>query len=169
MRRFGTLVARRRYECRRRFAIPTGACTAAASAPHGWGRTAEGQKPGRLEFDVMRTPSIVPDRAEQTVYLMADDLGRPGLIRAESDLEHTEIETVIMDMLQGEYKSPLRVIAFNTAEHWSEDISQEVARELRLRCDLQQRDVPFFLQAFVDRYEGRRQEIQSPLPIRIGP
>jgi hypothetical protein len=59
------------------------------------------------------------------------------------------------------------VVSFNTSEHWSEDVSTDVAHELRRRCDLQQRDVPFFLQDFVDRYEGRYHDVQLPLPIRL--
>jgi hypothetical protein len=43
----------------------------------------------------------------------------------------------------------------------------EVARELRLRWDEQVRDVPFFLQDFVDRYEGRYGDVQLPLPMRL--
>jgi hypothetical protein len=43
------------------------------------------------------------------------------------------------------------VVAFNTAEHWSQDVSADVAQELRRRCDLLQSDIPFFLQDFVDR------------------
>jgi hypothetical protein len=38
---------------------------------------------------------------------------------------------------------------------------------LRRRCDLKQRDIPFFLQNFVDRYEGSFRDIQLPLPIRL--
>jgi hypothetical protein len=38
--------------------------------------------------------------------------------------------------------------------------SADVAQELRRRCDLQQRDIRFFLQDFVDRYEGRYHDIQ---------
>ena len=69
--------------------------------------------------------------------------------------------------LEGQYKNPIRVVSFNTAEHWSQDVSADVAQELRRRCDLQQRDVPFFLQDFVDRYEGRYHDIQLPLPMRL--
>jgi hypothetical protein len=42
-----------------------------------------------------------------------------------------------------------------------------VAHELRRRCDLQMRDVPFFLQDFVDQYEGRYSDIQLPLPMHF--
>jgi hypothetical protein len=29
------------------------------------------------------------------------------------------------------------------------------------------RDIPFFLQDFVDRYEGRYSDVQLPLPMRL--
>lgn len=108
------------------------------------------------------TPSIVPNDQDQTVYLVADDFGKNGRAWREADLE-----TVIQDLLGGQYKSPIRVIAFNTAERWSEDVSEDVAHELRRRCDLQQRDIPFFLQDFCDRFEGRYRDVQLPLPIRL--
>ena len=74
---------------------------------------------------------------------------------------------MILDLLEGQYKNPVRVVGFNTAEGWSQDVSADVAHELRHRCDLQMRDVPFFLQDFVDRYEGRYHDVQLPLPIRL--
>jgi hypothetical protein len=33
---------------------------------------------------------------------------------------------------------------------------------------MQMRDVPFFLQGFVNRYEGRHRDYQLPLSIRFG-
>ena len=74
---------------------------------------------------------------------------------------------MILDLLEGLYKNPVRVVGFNTAEKWSQDVSADVAHELRRRCDLQLRDVPFFLQDFVDRYEGRDHDVQLPLPMRL--
>jgi hypothetical protein len=111
------------------------------------------------------TPSIVPNENDQTFYLVADDFGKPGRAWVESDYETTDLETVIQDLLTGQYTNPIRVIAFNTAERWSEDVSADVAQELRRRCDLQMRDVPFFLQDFTDRYEGRYRDVQLPLPL----
>jgi hypothetical protein len=113
------------------------------------------------------TPSIVPRGEDQNVYLVVDDLGERGRIWREADEETTDLETVIQDLLAGEYKNPSRVVAFNTSEGWSQDVSADVAAELRQRCDLQLRDVPFFLQDFVDRHEGRYHDIQLPLPMRL--
>jgi hypothetical protein len=115
----------------------------------------------------IRTPSIVPNGDDHNVYLVMDDLGRLGPVWREADGRAAELEAVILDMLAGQYKKPIRVVGFNTAEKWSQDVSADVAQELRRRCDLQQRDIPFFLQDFVDRYEGRFFDIQLPLPIRL--
>jgi hypothetical protein len=123
-----------------------------------------------LELSMRRAgwvPSIVPNGDDQNVYLVMDDLGRHGRVWRETDAETTELETVILDLLEGQYKNPARVVSFNTAEKWSQDVSSDVAHELRRRCDLQMRDVPFFLQDFVDQYEGRFRDIQLPLPMRL--
>ena len=65
--------------------------------------------------------------------------------------ERTDIETVISDLLLGRFSDPIEVLAFNTIEHWSDDLSQDVAREIRCRCDIEGRDVPAYLQEFVCR------------------
>jgi hypothetical protein len=114
------------------------------------------------------TPSIVPhDDDDQNVYLVVDDFGRNGRAYREADVEQTDLETVIIDLLTGEYKNPVRVVAFNTAEKWSQDVSTDVAHELRHRCDDQMRDVPFGLEEFMDRHEGRYHDVLLPLPMRL--
>jgi hypothetical protein len=111
-----------------------------------------------------RAPSIVPSGDDQNVYLVVDNFGRNGQVYRETDVENADLETVIVDLLDGQYKNPIRIVSFNTAENWS---SEDVAHELRRRCNLQMRDVPFFLQDFVDRYEGRHSDVQLPLPMRL--
>ena len=103
------------------------------------------------------TPSIVPNGDDTTVYLVKDDLGRLGAVWREADAETTDLETVVTDLLTGQYKDPARVIAFNIAERWSQDVSEDVAQELRRRFDLQLRDVPSSIQDFVERHEGHDQ------------
>jgi hypothetical protein len=39
--------------------------------------------------------------------------------------------TVIQDLLTGQYQDPVRIIAFNTSERWSQDASEDVAHEFR--------------------------------------
>ena len=109
-----------------------------------------------------RMPSIVPDADDHTVYLVMDGL-RAGRIWRESDADATDLETVIADLLGGQYSDPQRVVAFNTAAKWSEDVSGDIARELRRRCDLQGFDVPAFLEAFLDRHGAPRDQLALPL------
>jgi hypothetical protein len=101
------------------------------------------------------TPSIVPNDNDETVYLVADDFGRLGRAWREADYEATDLKTVIHNLLTGQYANPIRIVAFNTAERWSEDVSEDVARELRRRCDLQMRDLPSTISDFVERHEGQ--------------
>jgi hypothetical protein len=101
------------------------------------------------------TPSIVPKGDDQNVYLVVDDLGRNGRVYRETDVEAADLETLILDLLEGQYKNPVRVVAFNTAEGWSQDVSTDVAQELRRRCDLQMRDVPSNLEDFAQRHDGQ--------------
>jgi hypothetical protein len=87
-----------------------------------------------VEF-VMRksgwTPSIVPTGDDPTVYLVVDDLGRLGRVWREADYERTDLETVIQDLLAGEYSNPIGVFGFNPWEGWSRDVSADVAQALR--------------------------------------
>ena len=107
------------------------------------------------------TPSIVPKGDDQNVYLVVDDLGRNGRVWREADVEATDLETVILDLLEGQYKNPVRIIAFKAAEGWSQDASADIAQELRRRCDLQMRDLPSNIQDFVQRHEGRDRQLTS--------
>ena len=76
------------------------------------------------------TPSIVPKDNDRDVYLVVDDFGRNGRAWREADVEATDLETVILDLLEGQYKNPVRIVAFNTTEKWSQDVSAEVAQRL---------------------------------------
>jgi len=55
--------------------------------------------------------------------------------------------------------APIRIIAFNTAEGWSRDVSEDVAHELQRRCAEQARDLPSSLEQFVDRYQSQHRPV----------
>ena len=57
------------------------------------------------------TPSIVPTDGGETVYLVAEDFGKLGRAWREADYEATDLETVIQDLLSGQYSAPIRVVA----------------------------------------------------------
>ncbi len=104
---------------------------------------------------VMRTsPSIVPK--DEDVYLVEDDLGRLGRVWIEADFNATDLETVLSDMLSRQYINPVRVVVFNASEGWSRDVSEDVAIELRRRCELQGNPLPVWLEEFVERHQETR-------------
>ena len=65
-----------------------------------------------------------------------------------------DLETTITDLMSGQYDDPVRVVAFNTSERWSEDASEDVAREIMRRLDLAGVALPSSLAAFVDTQAG---------------
>jgi hypothetical protein len=80
----------------------------------------------------MASPSIVPG-SDTDVYVVLDDFGPIGRAYREVDEEKTDRETVIRNLMSGEYNNPVRIVAFNTAEGWSRDVTAEIAREIRDR------------------------------------
>jgi hypothetical protein len=105
------------------------------------------------------TPSIVPRGDDQDIYLVVDDLGRLGRVWREADVEATDYETVVQDLLEGQFKKPIGIFCFNPVEGWARDVSEDVAQELRRRCDLQMRDVPSPIQEFIERHEGPTRQL----------
>jgi hypothetical protein len=96
----------------------------------------------------MPRPMIVPFGADQTVYLVFDRLGVSG----ETAAERADLETVVADLLSGQFNDPVRVVAFNTLEHWLQDVSREIAVEIEARCDIEGTPVPGHIEDFVARH-----------------
>ena len=72
-------------------------------------------------------PSIVPADSGPDVYLVLDDLGAQlGKVWRETDEENVDNDTLIRLLLEGQYYNPARVVAFNTDEGWSRDVSDDV-------------------------------------------
>jgi hypothetical protein len=105
------------------------------------------------------TPSIVPRGDDQDVYLVMDDLGRLGRVWREADVENTDFQTVVADLLDGQYGAPIGIFCFNSAEGWSHDVSENIANELRRRCDLEVLPLPDGVRDFVERHEGGSRQL----------
>ena len=81
-----------------------------------------------------RSPSIAPHGPDQDTFFVLDDFGgRIGRAWRETDEDAVDRETLILNLLSGEYKNPVRVVAFNTVEGWSRDVTIDIADELRRR------------------------------------
>ena len=105
------------------------------------------------------TPRIVPYGADQTVYLVIDRFGGLGTVYRETEVERTDLETIITDLMSGQFNDPVRVVAFNTLEHWSEDVSEDIATEIQTRCDIEGVAVPEHIHDFVASYTGPTRQL----------
>lgn len=74
-------------------------------------------------------PPALPDN-DVTVYLVTEDFGPLGRAVLETDLAEADRETIIRNFIAGQYENPLRVVSFNTAEGWSQDVSEDIAGEI---------------------------------------
>ena len=92
-------------------------------------------------------------RRDQTVYLVVDRFSSGNVYR-ETEIERSDLETIISDFMTGQFNDPVRVVAFNTLEHWPDDVSKDVAQEVQTRCDIAGEPVPEHLRDFVDTYAG---------------
>lgn len=117
----------------------------------------------------MPSPSMAPPGDEHDIYLVMDDFGRLGHAWAEADEHDTFRESVVRDLLAGQYNDPVRIVVFNTDEGTSRDVSAEIAHELIERTGHQPEGLPEYLSNFVDRHGvGLRRPIQLSLPITPG-
>ena len=101
----------------------------------------------------MKIPSIVP--AADTIYLVVNDFGAVGRAFVETDILETDLETVLRNIANGEYSKPVRVVALNTAEEWSRDVTTDVSIELLVRAERNQIDLGAIARDFVEYHTGR--------------
>jgi len=80
-----------------------------------------------------------------------------------TDVEQANLETVITDLMSGQYSDPVRVVAFNTAEHWADDVSQDVALEIQRRVDLAGDALPSSIEAFIETHTGPSRQLSLRL------
>ena len=99
------------------------------------------------------TPRRVSEPSDDvTVYLVLNDHGQFGIAYDETDPAEADRETIICNFLTGQYGNALRVVAFNTAEGWSRDVSQDIAGEVLERAFDADVNVSEDTKRFIDRH-----------------
>ena len=99
----------------------------------------------------MSTPPLAPKLADDvTVYLVLNDFGPLGCAYVETDEANATERDVVGNISRGDYSKPIRVAAFNTAEGWSRDVTEDIAEEL-LERDASEGDLGESAQTFIGR------------------
>jgi hypothetical protein len=96
-----------------------------------------------------RSSSIVAHGVDRDIYLVLNDFGKLGRAWCETDEEGTDRETLIRRLLEDQYSHPVRIVAFNTAEGWSRDVTVDIADDLRRRFP-EYDEVPRSVQGFLE-------------------
>jgi hypothetical protein len=97
-----------------------------------------------------RLVSEYPD--DVTVYLVVNDFGQLGRAFVETDIAEADRETVLRNFLSGQYSNALRVVAFNTAEGWSRNVSEDIAGEVLERAFDADDNLSEDTKRFIDRH-----------------
>jgi len=94
------------------------------------------------------SPSFAPDDGRD-VYIVLDDFGSLGRSWRETDEAGANETSMVRNLLDGQYENPVRIVAFNTSEGWSRDVTVDIADELRRRF-VEYDEVPESLLAFME-------------------
>jgi hypothetical protein len=107
-----------------------------------------------------------------------NDHGKFGIAYDETDPAEADRETIIRNFLTGQYSDALRVVAFNTVEGWSRDVSEDIAGEVLDRLfdadDTLSEDTKRFIDRHVSPGEKRpaaasvRRKTEADNALRIG-
>jgi hypothetical protein len=70
-----------------------------------------------------------------TVHIVLNDFGTLGRAFLETDELEADEWTTVTNIINGEYSNPVRVVAFNIAEGWSRDVTENIAEAVLERGD----------------------------------
>jgi hypothetical protein len=113
-------------------------------------------------------PRRVPEHSDDvTVYLVLIDHGKNGIAYDETDPAEADLETTIQNFLTGRYENTVRVAAFNTAEGWSRDVSEDIAQELLQQAINTGDDLGEGAQRFVDTHVTRHAPPAQPGAVEL--
>ena len=98
--------------------------------------------PGQPAFDV-------------TVHIVLNYFGsRLDRAYCETDEDEADENTTIENILSGQYSHPIRVVAFNTAEGWARDVTEDIARAVLDRAQKEDRPIGTGAQEFLEHALG---------------
>ena len=98
----------------------------------------------------MRSPPLAPIGFDTDVYVVLDDFGSIGRAYREVDEEMADRETLIRNLIGGQYENPVRIVCFNTAQGTSRDATTEIAREIKDRAERKGDELSPGLRDFID-------------------
>jgi hypothetical protein len=100
------------------------------------------------------TPLAPVEVSDVTVHIVLNDFGDLGRAYVETDGAEADEATIVENILTGQYSHPLRVVAFNIAEGWSRDVTEDTAVAVLNKANSEQRSIGKVAQEFLERVLG---------------
>ena len=108
------------------------------------------------------TTTLAPgSQFDATVHIVLDDFGNSGRAYRETAEEAADFNTVVDDLMTGQFNNPVRVIAFNISEGWSRDVSDQVAQELLKRLAKEDEPLGRSARRFVELHLGETELLRA--------
>ena|SRR5437764_7315900 len=108
------------------------------------------------------TASLAPEhQSDVTVHIVLDDFGNSGRAYRETAEGAADFNTVLDDLMAGQFNNPVRVIAFNLSEGWSRDVSDHVAWELLKRVAQEDKPLAHAARRFVEFHLGEAELLRA--------
>ena len=111
---------------------------------------------------IMAPASLVPS-LDADIHLVLCRFGRAGLAYVETDPAEADATTVVQNLLHGRYAQPLRVIALNVDEGWSQDVSEAMAHKVREIAEHEDYELTQGTLDFIEAHMGRVMQPTLPL------
>lgn len=97
-------------------------------------------------------PSIVPSIDDKCLYFVLCDFGEHGLEYVATDPDAADCDTIVENMIDGQYRHPIRVIAVDIRAGTARDASDLIAGTIEHRASLD--DLPDDVRRFVVFHTG---------------
>ena len=108
-----------------------------------------------MRTEIPLAPLELQYKYDVLVYIVLDQFrGQLGRAYRETDENEADETTIIENIINREYSHPVRVVAFNTHEGWSRDVTQEIGLKL-LDLSREGRVLGAAAREFVERVTGK--------------
>lgn len=107
------------------------------------------------------SPPLAPVGFDLDVYIVLDDFGSLGRSYRETPEEGADRESLIRNLMGGQYNNPVCIVCFNTAQGTSGDVTLEIAQEIQDRVSRKGEEISQGLRDFIEREIERSNRLSS--------
>jgi hypothetical protein len=104
---------------------------------------------------------LAPVGFDLDVYIVLDDFGSIGRSYRETAEEGADRESLIRDLMGGQYNNPVRIVCFNTGQGTARDVTLEIAQEIQDRVSRKGEEISPGLRDFIEWEIERSKRLEA--------